>query len=172
VRDFTASVAEILGKPGHYRDIKVSRPLPGVRTHLARLDGSPLTGDLRAESVVEGILMTGRVEGRVQLTCARCLEDFEASLSADLCELFVAPGHEVPEGEETYEVKGLEIDLEPMLRDALTLSLPLNPLHAEDCKGLCAHCGKDLNAGECSCVEDDVDPRWAALEGLRDKLEA
>jgi uncharacterized protein len=172
VHDFTASVAEILGKPGHYRDLKVSKPLPGVRTELARLAGSPLEGKLRAESVVEGVLVTGNIMGRVQLTCARCLKDFEAEVSSSLCELFLAPGHEAPPEEETYKVEGLEIDLEPMLRDALTLDLPLNPVCQPDCKGLCARCGQDLNAGACSCVDDDVDPRWAALSDLRDRLEA
>ena len=172
MRDFTASVAEILGKPGHLREIRISRPLSGVRTELARLDGLPLKGDLRLESVVEGILVTGNVSGLVRLTCARCLKDFEETVEAELCELFLAPGHEAPAEEETYAVEGLEIDLEPMLRDALTLALPLNPVHSPDCKGLCAHCGKDLNEGACECVEDDVDPRWAALAALRDKLEA
>lgn len=172
MRDFTASVAEILGKPGHYRDIKVAKPLPGVRTELARLDGLPLTGALRLESVVEGILVTGRVAGLVRLTCARCLQDFEEDIDAELCELFLAPGHEAPAEEEAYVVEGLDIDLEPMLRDALTLALPLNPIHSPDCKGLCAHCGKDLNTGACDCAEDEVDPRWADLSALRDKLEA
>jgi uncharacterized protein len=117
-------------------------------------------------------LVTGAVIGRVQLTCARCLKDFHADISTDLCELFLAPGHEAPAEEETYAVQGLEIDIEPMLRDALTLELPLNPVCERDCKGMCSRCGQDLNAGDCSCVEDDVDPRWAGLSALRDKLEA
>lgn len=171
MRDFTVSVAEILGKPGRYRDFKVSKPLSGVRTELARLDGSPLTGALRAQSVVEGVLVTGAVTGRVQLTCARCLEDFDADVATELCELFLARGHEAPAEEETYVVEGLEIDIEPMLRDALTLELPLNPVCDRDCKGMCSRCGQDLNAGACACVEDDVDPRWAGLSALRDKLE-
>ena len=171
MRDFTASVAEILGKPGHLREIKVDRPLSGVRTELARLDGLPLTGDLRLESVVEGILVTGRVSGLVRLTCARCLKDFEETVETDLCELYLAPGHEAPAEEETYSVEGLEIDLEPMLRDALVLSLPLNPVCSLDCKGYCAGCGQNLNEGECTCAPDNVDPRWAGLEDLRAKLD-
>jgi uncharacterized protein len=54
----------------------------------------------------------------------------------------------------------------------LTLELPLNPVCDEDCKGLCSHCGQDLNTGVCGCVEENVDPRWAALSALREKLEA
>jgi uncharacterized protein len=98
------------------------------------------------------------------------LTGLEDVVTVDVCELFVAPGHEAPAEEEVYRVEGLEIDLEPMLRDALTLALPLNPICRSDCKGLCAHCGKNLNEGPCDCTDDDIDPRWAALSELRDRL--
>jgi uncharacterized protein len=88
----------------------------------------------------------------------------------ELCELFVAPGHEAPPEEEAYKVDGLEIDIEPMLRDAVVLALPLTPVCSEGCKGLCARCGQNLNEGGCACRDDDMDPRWAALSDLRDKL--
>jgi len=167
------SVAELLGRPGEYRDVRLAEPLGGVRTTLARLTEGPLRGELRAESVVEGILVTGRVSGETVLQCSRCLQEFESEVFVDVCELFVAPGHELPGGQadDAYRVTGTVISLEPMLRDAVTLALPLNPLCRADCKGLCAHCGTDLNAGECSCVEEEIDPRWAPLEQLRARLE-
>jgi uncharacterized protein len=167
------SVAELLGRPGEYRDIRLAEPLEGVRNTLARLSEEPIFGDLRAESVIEGILVTGGVSGSTVVECSRCLKKFDSSVAVDLCELFVAPGHELegPEADDTYRVSGTEIRLEPMLRDAITLALPLHPLCRDDCKGLCAQCGADLNEGECSCVEDDTDPRWAPLEKLRARLE-
>jgi uncharacterized protein len=167
------SVAELLGRPGEYRDIHLAEPLEGVRNTLARLSEEPISGDLRAESVVEGILVTGGVSGSTAVECSRCLKKFDSSVAVDLCELFVAPGHEPegPEADDTYRVSGTEIKLEPMLRDAITLALPLHPLCRDDCKGLCAQCGADLNEGECSCVVDDTDPRWAPLEQLRERLE-
>jgi uncharacterized protein len=167
------SVAELLGRPGEYRDVRLSEPLEGVRTTLARLAEDPISGDLRAESVVEGILITGGVSGATVVQCARCLKEFNSRVDVELCELFVTPGHEVRDSnaDDTYRVSGTEIKLEPMLRDAITLALPLHPLCRADCKGLCAHCGTDLNAGECSCVEDETDPRWAPLEKLRARLE-
>ncbi len=173
VQDFIVPVAEILGRPGEYRDIKISKPLPEVGTALTRLqEERPLQGELRTESVVEGILVTGKVEGSAELTCARCLKAFEGPISVDLCELYAGPGHEMPPEEDAYRVEGLQIDLEPMLRDAIALDLPLNPICSRDCKGMCAHCGQDLNLGPCACTEEDVDPRWAALAAIRDQLEA
>lgn len=164
-------IVEILGHPGAYRDIEVSCPLPEVRNSLARLsDTDETAAKLRAESVVEGILVTGTAVGKGHFTCARCLTALDSSLEIEVCELFVTPGHEVPAEEEAYEVKGTEIDLEPMMRDAFVLALPLNPVCGPDCKGLCGSCGKNLNEGPCDCAEDDIDPRWAALSELREKL--
>jgi uncharacterized protein len=170
VQDLTYSVADLLGRPGEYRDFSVDPELQGVGTSLARLTEKPIHGDLKAESVVEGILVTGAVSGHLDLNCARCLRPFDGDVDLDLLELFVLPGHEASEDEDAYRVTGKEIHLEPMLRDAITLALPLNPLCREDCAGLCAQCGRDLNEGACDCYTDEVDPRWAELASIKDKL--
>ncbi len=169
--DWNVSVAEILGRPGEYRDVSIVEPVTGIRTTLARLEETPVQAHLRAESVVEGVLITGRVHGRATLACARCLTDVHEDVDLEVCELFVSPGTELPEGEDAYELAGNEVRLEPMVRDAIALELPLNPLCEESCKGICARCGMDLNAGSCSCVDEDVDPRWAALDALKHRLE-
>jgi uncharacterized protein len=172
VQDLRLSVAEILGRPGTYRDVEVRRPVQGVGTALARLGDRGIEGELRIESVIEGVLVTGRVQGLGVLQCARCLKEFEMEVTLRVCELYAGPGHEATDDEDVYQVDGMEIDLEPMVRDAVTLALPLNPLCRQDCKGLCATCGTDLNLGSCDCKEDDFDPRWAALSDLRQRLES
>jgi uncharacterized protein len=169
VHGLTISVAEILGRPGAYRDIRLRKSLPGVRTALARVQND-LDADLRAESVVEGVLVTGEVRGQAVHQCARCLKQLPSGVEVEVCELYYGPGHEAPADEDAYSVKGVEIDLEPMLRDAVALALPLNPLCSEDCKGICARCGRDLNLKDCDCKEEEGDPRWAALDALRDRL--
>jgi uncharacterized protein len=170
VQDLKVSVVEILGKPGANRDVSVSPSLEGVRVDLASLEPAPVRGDLTLESVVEGVLVTGSLAGDVTCRCARCLREFGTDLNVEVCELFAAPGH-LEEEEDVYRVAGEEIDLEPMVRDELTLGLPLNPLCRDDCKGMCARCGRDLNEGACDCAEDTSDPRWAALDEVRAKLE-
>lgn len=169
MHELSISVGEILGRPGAYRDIHLSKPLPGVKTPLARLQ-KDIDARLRAESVVEGILVTGAVGGRAVLQCARCLKQLPSSYDVEVCELYYGNGHAPAPDEDAYSVNGVEIDLEPMLRDAVALALPLNPLCAEDCKGLCPRCGRDLNLNACDCKEEQGDPRWAALDELRDRL--
>lgn len=163
------SVTEILNRPGEYHDLDVRPAFEDVQTELARLEPGPLDTRLKAESVVEGVLVSGRVGGDASLKCARCLTPFAGTLELDVCELFTTPGHELPE-EEAYRVEGSEIDLEPMLRDALVLALPLNPICSQSCRGLCATCGHNLNKGACGCVHDEIDPRWAELSALRERL--
>ncbi len=170
--DFILPVAEILGRPGHYRDVELAHAVPGARTTLARADDTASHARLRAESVIEGILVTGRVAGRASSQCARCLTEVRLDVELEVCELFLAPGTEPVDGaDDAYVVDGTTIDLEPMLRDALTLSLPLNPLCRTDCKGLCPFCGSDLNRASCGCVVEEKDPRWSALDELRARLE-
>ncbi|MDQ3952905.1 MAG: DUF177 domain-containing protein [Actinomycetota bacterium] len=171
MQGFTHSVVDILGRPGEYRDFRIARPLEGAGTALAHLNASPVEADLRAESVVEGILVTGRARAGVTFECSRCLREFPSEIAVELCELFAGPGHEAAPEEDSYEVKGTDVDLEPMLRDALVLALPLNPVCSLDCKGYCAGCGQNLNEGDCTCAPDDVDPRWSALDDLRAKLD-
>ena len=67
---------------------------------------------------------------------------------------------------ETYPLDDDTLDLEPLVRDALLLELPLAPLCTEDCAGLCPSCGADRNETQCDCRVDDTDPRWAALRSL------
>ena len=71
------------------------------------------------------------------------------------------------EDEETYPLRGEMLDLQPLVRDALLLELPLAPLCNEECKGLCPACGADLNDGPCSCDTRPADPRWSALDSLK-----
>ncbi len=136
---------------------------------LASVGETPVEAHLRADSVVEGILVSGSVDAGARLQCARCLRAFSSGMSVKVCELF-ADGPGRPAEEDVYAVDGEVIDLEPMLRDALTLALPLRPLCREACPGLCGSCGQDLNDGSCGCAAEGLDPRWAGLSALRDKL--
>lgn len=168
---FTLSVADILGRPGAYRDFVIDHPVEGVDTALAHLEPAPAHAELRAESVVEGILVTGGINAATRLECARCLKSFGGEVGLDVCELFVAPGHEAGADDDSYRVRGTDLDLEPMIRDALVLALPLKPLCEEGCGGLCARCGRALENGRCDCEEEELDPRWAVLSQLKDRME-
>jgi uncharacterized protein len=161
----TVDVRDLLGRPGSSRRVHLHTGMAGLATELARVrEDTGLDVDLLLESVVEGILASGAVSGVTVLTCARCLTDVEQPLAVSVQELFV-PGA-APDELDAYPVVDGEIDLEPVLRDAVVLALPYSPLCRPDCLGICERCGGNRNFGECTCLPEP-DERWAPLAGLR-----
>jgi uncharacterized protein len=154
-------IRDLLGRPGSSREVHLAERVEGLATELAEVP-APVRVDVLLESVVEGILVSGPVSGRVAYRCARCLEPFSDRFTLEVTELF-APGADA--GDEAYPLGEGTIDLEPMVRDAVVLSLPFSPLCREDCLGLCERCGGNRSRAECACPPA-VDARWAALDGL------
>jgi uncharacterized protein len=162
-------VADLLGHPGASRQHRAAWPLEGLGTELARVrDDVPVEADLLLESVVEGILVSGKIHTTLTLRCARCLTGFERACIVEVHELFVvAP--EADTDDYPLDPEGL-LDAEQMVRDAIGIELPFSPLCRPDCQGLCPVCGGDRNLGECP-GHVEVDPRWAALEQLAPMLD-
>ena len=127
--------------------------------------GSPIELDLRLESVVEGVLVSGSATVEVRGECVRCLGDVSDELEVAIQELYVYPGVE-PDDDLASRLEGGLIDLEPLLRDAVVLDLPFQPLCRDNCSGLCVECGANLNNDPGHRHEARLDPRWEALRGL------
>jgi uncharacterized protein len=163
---------ELGRRPGTERHVTLTAPAPAdLGIEVLRVpEGRPVDFDLRLEAVVEGVLVTGTVTAGLEGECARCLDDVHSEVSADLTELFVYDDDPDRGGdeddEETSRLQGDLLDLEPVLRDAVVLALPFQPLCRDDCPGLCAECGARLADDPDHGHGDEVDPRWAALQGL------
>lgn len=168
-RDRILRVADLLDRPGASRRVDLALPAPEDLV----LDNAAVVGDLRlsgvVESVVDGLLVRATLAGELDLSCARCLSDLRETVEADVVELFRSPAtvEENDELEPGYEIDDGTITLDTLLRDALAPAVPYRPLCDEDCKGLCAQCGTNRNEQDCTCVDETVDARWSALEGLR-----
>jgi uncharacterized protein len=109
-----------------------------------------------------------RFSVRLHGVCMRCLGDAVVEERLSLRE-YQATSPETDELTMPYLTDD-RLDLSAWARDSLILALPDKILCQTDCAGLCPACGKDLNADPHVHEEDDVDPRWAALEGLKDEL--
>ena len=121
---------------------------------------------LRLESVMEGVLVSGRIDAPVTGSCARCLDPIEDTLSLDVQELYAYEGsttEATSEEDEVRRIEGDHLDLEPLARDAVVLALPLAPVCTEDCAGLCADCGQRLDDLPADHAHEIVDARWAGL---------
>lgn len=125
-------------------------------------EGSPIALDLRLESVMDGVLVTGEASTKVVGECVRCLDPIAEDIAFDFQELYV---YDDP-GEDELAVEDDHVDLEPVLRDAVVLALPHNPLCGPDCPGLCPECGARLADDPDHTHGEAIDPRWAALHQL------
>jgi DUF177 domain-containing protein len=110
-------------------------------------EGADLELAVRLESVVEGVLASGTARGRVEGECVRCLDPIERELEVEFQELFAYPDREI-EDDEVGRLEDDQLDLEPLIRDAVVLALPYQPV-----------CREDPDHRH----EDAPDPRWAGL---------
>jgi uncharacterized protein len=161
------------------------RRSPGLRWHEVRRGPVEMAGPLAVEGIDPGrsvVPVGGEAEVDVHLAAFNGGIDVEGTVSAPwvgLCrrctigvtgQLHVAVHERFGDGpaseDEMYPITDGAIDLGPLARDAIVLELPMAPLCADDCAGLCPQCGADRNEGACGCVAPR-DPRWANLDVLR-----
>jgi uncharacterized protein len=169
---------ELGRRPGSQHEVVRSVPAPAeLGIEVLRVpEGSPVEIDLRLEAVMEGVLVTGVARAALAGECVRCLEAVEDEITVNFQELFVYEDvrHDHSDEELDDEASKLEgdlLDLEPLLRDAVVLALPFQPLCQDDCPGLCVECGARLADDPDHGHDEAVDPRWAGLAALKQQEE-
>jgi uncharacterized protein len=128
--------------------------------------GAPIELDVRLESVTEGVYVSGTVRAPLTGECARCLDGLTDEIEAELGELFAYPESvtdETTDVDELPRVVDEQVDVEQTVRDTLVLALPMAPLCAPDCAGLCPDCGGRRAELGPDHRHETLDPRWAAL---------
>jgi uncharacterized protein len=127
---------------------------------------------------IDDIRVLGEFSARLELNCARCLEPITRDLDKSFDLLYRPQGADAGRDELTvtqaeadigyYVGDGLQ--LEDVLREQILLAVPLKAVCRDDCRGLCPHCGRNLNVEACDCAVGEPDPRWGGLEQLKSKL--
>ncbi len=161
-------VTELRRRPGIQRAVHAATPLPGLAITGARV---PEDVDVELDGVLEAIegaiTLSGTVRAPWVAECRRCLDDVHGLATVELAEVFEAR----PTPGETYPIDGDDIDLEPVVRDAVLLHLPLAPLCRDECRGPAPEVFPALAPDEVGDDDGDPaprDPRWAALDVLRE----
>jgi len=136
---------------------------------------APLVVRAVAELLDGQIRIKGNFQTRIELVCARCLDEISEEISRDF-DLFYRPAKELSEEEavrlkdEDTEVgffQGEGMFLSDILAKQMLLILPMKVICRSDCRGLCPHCGANLNSEECRCEARTADPRLAPLARLK-----
>ncbi len=162
---FVVPVAVLRKQAGSVRHVVVEGLLSGLG-HLGVFvpEGAMVHADLGLCSDPGGVTASGTVSTDWVGECRRCGGAVEGRVVAAVRERYV-PEDAADEDEDAYRMVDDVIDLEPLVRDAVLLELPLAPLCAETCLGLCPQCGTNWNESPCDC-RPAADPRWAPLDEL------
>ncbi|WP_327215147.1 DUF177 domain-containing protein [[Kitasatospora] papulosa] len=174
---------ELGRRPGAMKRLTRTAEAPkdlGIDGVIGVPENAPLALDLRLESVMEGVLVTGTARATAEGECVRCLEPLTLEVEADFQEMFSYPDADdrnrsrtadpVEDDEDRFFLEDDSFDLEPVLRDAVVLALPLQPVCKETCAGLCSECGIRLDENP-DHHHDVADIRWAALQGLAETVQ-
>lgn len=160
---FHINVFDVSHRIGEDREKHLEFPAPerlgeGIAAVTA---GTPIVLDVRLEGLHDGILVSAEIETTATAECVRCLDEVAIPIEVEFQELFAYS----PTEELEYSVHDNHVDCEPLVRDAVVLELPFQPLCDEDCLGLDPETGEKLTEPRSTDLPN-IDPRWAALETL------
>ncbi|WP_349814958.1 DUF177 domain-containing protein [Curtobacterium sp. MCLR17_032] len=162
---YALRVRELAQRPGEMREVSLDIAVPSTLGAglIAVREGDQMHLDVKLEGLHEGILVSGHARAEATGECSRCLVDISEPVEVEFAELFAYDASE----EFDYQVHDEHVDCEPVVRDAVVLSLPFTPLCRPDCPGLDPVTGERLaDAGE-RPAPSAKDPRWAALGGIQ-----
>jgi uncharacterized protein len=160
------------GGRGDFAHVYQPDELNPVDERITLIEPATVNGKVRLSR--HEVFVNGHVDTRAQVECDRCLQQVRLPVNADFeLEYITGSDYESSEvvelGEEELSVSvfdGRTIDVDEIVKEQILLAVPTRMLCREDCKGICPECGIDRNTGECNCVTDNIDPRWAALKNL------
>ena len=161
---YRVNIRDLMHRPGEMREKTLVVDVPeqlGAGAVVVPV-GTELDLGLRLEGLHDGILVSGELRTTAFGECVRCLDPIVVPVEVEFQELFAYSRDEAYD----YQVHDDHVDCEPVVRDAVVLSLPFQPVCREDCPGLDPETGERLAETGPREPREVVDPRWAALEGL------
>jgi uncharacterized protein len=171
-KDLLFDAVDLVHRTGSHRHVERTIAAPAREVGGAAMqvpEGEDLALEAEFESVVEGVYVHGTVTAHLEGECSRCLDPLEQDVSARLDELFMYPDKvKADEREDAVLLQGDDVNLGPLVRDALAMEAVERPLCREDCPGLCPQCGFRME-DDPDHAHDVIDDRFAALKGLFDE---
>ena len=163
-----------ISEPVYDFNVELSPAEINLEEETARLDKPvKIAGSLRKG--IAQVDVEGTIAAEIEIDCTRCLSQEKTTLDFPFKVAYVTEENYTQDAEAELRAEDLEvavfdgdkIDLNELAREQLTLNLPTRFLCSENCKGLCSKCGVNRNTENCSCEENEIDPRWSALKNLK-----
>jgi uncharacterized protein len=160
------------GGKGEFAHVYQPDELNPIDERVNLIEPAATSGKVRVAG--NEVFVNGHINALVQVECDRCLQPVELPVNTDFALDYISGAEyestaaaELTETDLSLSVfDGEAIDIDEIVKEQILLTVPARTLCREDCKGICPECGIDRNTGECSCVTDNTDPRWAALKNL------
>ena len=168
---FKVNLHELPRRAGEHKRYSLNFPAPeAIGNPLLEIPaGELLEISFEAESVADGVLISGHVKSNAKGECGRCLEKISEDIDQKFQELFFYESRIEDSDDDLFVMDGDFADIETPIRDAVVLAMPINPLCKADCKGLCSECGEKLELLEPGHMHEKIDPRWSGLSGWQPK---
>jgi len=160
------------GGKGEFAHVYQPDELNPIDERVNLIEPAATSGKVRVAG--NEVFVNGHINALVQVECDRCLQPVELPVNTDFALDYISGAEyestaaaELTEADLSLSVfDGKAIDIDEIVKEQILLTVPARTLCRDDCKGICPECGIDRNTGECSCVTDNTDPRWAALKNL------
>jgi len=160
------------GGKGEFAHVYQPDELNPIDERVPLTEPAAVSGKVRVAG--NEVFVSGHIDTRARVECDRCLQPVELPVNTDFALEYISGADyessaaaELTEADMSVSVfDGEAIDIDEIVKEQILLTVPARTLCREDCKGICPECGIDRNTGECSCVTDNTDPRWAALKNL------
>ncbi|HYK20639.1 MAG TPA: DUF177 domain-containing protein [Pyrinomonadaceae bacterium] len=160
------------GGKGEFAHVYQPDELNPIDERVNLIEPAATSGKVRVAG--NEVFVNGHIDARAQVECDRCLQPVELPVNTDFALDYISGAEyestaaaELTEADLSLSVfDGKAIDIDEIVKEQILLTVPARTLCRDDCKGICPECGIDRNTGECSCVTDNTDPRWAALKNL------
>ena len=160
------------GSKGDFAHVYQPEDLNPVDERVNLIAPAAVNGKVRLSG--NEVFVNGHIDTRAQVECDRCLKPVELPVNVDFTLEYISGSeYEASQAaaltEEEMSVSvfdGGAIDVDEIVKEQVLLAVPTRMLCREDCKGICPDCGIDRNTGECDCITNEIDPRWAALKNL------
>lgn len=162
---YVIPVHDLIRRPGESRTVELEFPAPARlgEALIAVEEGATVEIEARLDSIHEGVLVAGRARATAVGECGRCLGPVEKTIDVDVTDLFAYPSEE----EFDFHIHEEQVDLEELVRDAIVLALPFQPVCRPDCPGLDPETGARLADHPELTPKETLDPRWGALAGFQ-----
>jgi len=137
----------------------------------------PVKTHLRIYKVENMVEVAGFVDVEIRMACSRCLDEYQTGIRGDFSLTFTKELPHIDADDDEVEISAEEmglilitddqIDLRDAVQQEVVMALPLRPLCAEDCKGLCPQCGVNMNTEHCGCKDNNFNIKFAALKDFK-----